>query len=201
MFAPPASVGARDRASETPLASACPRNRCRPLRPLWSHCWAGTLSSTLACSLPPVQLSASRSVARMPSRSYREARNAAQARPRDTAAALTGSLGAGTGSTAYQRPSLGMSRSTLRSYDPGDDDDDEDDDPEPYHPMTPSDYVRDAYRTLRYASMLMTLPTHRRTKTRTATAMIYATGRSMPSPVVNPTSTTSRSPRGSRPIL
>lgn len=92
----------------------------------------------------------------MPSRSYREARNAAQARPRDIDA-LTGSLGAGTGSTAYQRPSFGMSRSAPHSYDP-DADYDEDDDPEPYHPMTPSDYVRDAHRELRCASMLLTLP-------------------------------------------
>ncbi|KWU43720.1 hypothetical protein RHOSPDRAFT_34699 [Rhodotorula sp. JG-1b] len=77
----------------------------------------------------------------MPSRSYRDARNAAQARPRDTDA-LTASLGAGagTGSTAYQRPSIGMSRSAPHSYDP-DADYDEDDDPEPYHPMTPSDYT------------------------------------------------------------
>lgn len=88
----------------------------------------------------------------MRSRSDREARNTAlQARPRDiNAFTASPGAGAGTGSTAYQRPSIGMSRSTPRSYDP--DYDDEDDEPEPYHPLTPSDYVRDACRDLELAA-------------------------------------------------
>lgn len=70
----------------------------------------------------------------MPSHSYRDARNAAQAREFEKASAD----GCGTGSlprTPKARSSAGGSRAASAPYDS------DDDEPVPYRPLTPSDYV------------------------------------------------------------